>query len=137
LEPIRSIINGISAHFLEAEATDICFNEKLIELNPVDGSSEPFYVPYDKLVIAVGSLSITYGIEGIEHCHFLKTINDARKLRKKIMDNFEKASLPTTSPKERKCLLSFVVCGGGPTGVEFAAELYDFLTEDVVKYQKK
>jgi len=113
LEPIRSIIKGISAHFLEAEATDICFNEKLIELNPVDGSSEPFYIPYDKLVIAVGSLSITFGIEGIEHCHFLKTINDARKLRKKIMDNFEKASLPTTSPKERKRLLSFVVCGGG------------------------
>lgn len=36
-------------------------------------------------------------------------------------DNFEIASLPTTSPEERKKLLSFVVCGGGPTGVETAA----------------
>lgn len=36
-------------------------------------------------------------------------------------DNFETASLPTTSPEERKRLLSFVVCGGGPTGVETAA----------------
>lgn len=36
-------------------------------------------------------------------------------------DNFEAASLPTTSPEERKRLLSFVVCGGGPTGVETAA----------------
>ncbi|RIA97924.1 pyridine nucleotide-disulfide oxidoreductase-domain-containing protein [Glomus cerebriforme] len=134
LEPVRSLIKGISAHFLEAKATDICFNDKLIELSPVDESSEPFYVPYDKLVIAVGSLSNTFGIEGMEYCHFLKTINDARKIRKKIMDNFEKASLPTTPPKERKSLLSFVVCGGGPTGVEFAAELYDFLTEDVVRY---
>jgi NADH dehydrogenase FAD-containing subunit len=36
-------------------------------------------------------------------------------------DNFELASLPTTTPQERKRLLSFVVCGGGPTGVETAA----------------
>lgn len=38
-----------------------------------------------------------------------------------ILDNFEIASLPTTSPEERKRLLSFVICGGGPTGVETAA----------------
>jgi len=43
----------------------------------------------------------------------LKTINDARRLRKTIMDNFEKAALPTTPPEERKRLLSFVICGGG------------------------
>lgn len=43
----------------------------------------------------------------------------------------ELACLPTTSDEERKRLLSFVVCGGGPTGVEFAAELYDLLNEDL------
>ena len=37
------------------------------------------------------------------------------------LDNFELASLPTTSQEERKRLLSFVICGGGPTGVETAA----------------
>ena len=37
------------------------------------------------------------------------------------LDNFELASLPTTSPEDRKRLLSFVICGGGPTGVETAA----------------
>ena len=40
-----------------------------------------------------------------------------------IADNFETASLPSTSEEERKRLLSFVVCGGGPTGVETAAEI--------------
>jgi NADH dehydrogenase len=40
--------------------------------------------------------------------------------------------LPTTTDEERRRLLSFVVCGGGPTGVEFAAELYDMLNEDLV-----
>lgn len=45
----------------------------------------------------------------------------------------ELACLPTTTDEERKRLLSFVVCGGGPTGVEFAAELYDLLNEDLIQ----
>jgi len=48
--------------------------------------------------------------------------------------NLELAALPTTTPEDRKRLLSFVVCGGGPTGVEFAAELADMMAEDVLKY---
>jgi NADH dehydrogenase FAD-containing subunit len=44
------------------------------------------------------------------------------------------ASLPTTTPEERKRLLTFVVCGGGPTGVETAAEIYDLCNEDVMSY---
>jgi NADH dehydrogenase FAD-containing subunit len=51
-----------------------------------------------------------------------------------IIANLELASLATTSPEERKRLLSFVICGGGPTGVEFAAELADMMAEDVLKY---
>lgn len=50
------------------------------------------------------------------------------------IDNFENASLPTTSPEERRRLLSFVVCGGGPTGVETAAEIYDLCQEDIMNY---
>ena len=42
--------------------------------------------------------------------------------------------MPTTPDEERRRLLSFVVSGGGPTGVEFAAELYDMLNEDMCKY---
>lgn len=42
------------------------------------------------------------------------------------IDNFEMASLPTTSAEERKRLLSFVICGGGPTGVETAAVITTF-----------
>lgn len=49
-------------------------------------------------------------------------------------DNFELASLPTTSSEDRKRLLSFVVCGGGPTGVETAAEIYDLCQEDIMNY---
>lgn len=64
-------------------------------------------------MIAVGSESMTHGVEGLEHCNFLKSITDARDIRRKVMENFEKASLPTTTDEERRQLLSFVVCGGG------------------------
>ena len=51
-----------------------------------------------------------------------------------MVDNFEVAALPTTSEEDRKRLLSFVVCGGGPTGVETAAEIYDLCQEDLMNY---
>lgn len=50
-----------------------------------------------------------------------------------MIDNFERASLPGLSEEERKRILHFVVVGGGPTGVEFAAELHDFVHEDLGK----
>jgi NADH dehydrogenase len=78
-----------------------------------------------------GSTSNQHGVKGLENTYALKTINDARLIRNKILQNLEEACLPTTTDEERKRLLSFVVSGGGPTGVEFAAELYDMLNEDL------
>lgn len=70
-------------------------------------------------------------MKGLENCCFLKTVEDARNIRNKICLNLERACLPTTSDEERRRLLSFVISGGGPTGVEFAAELFDMLNEDL------
>lgn len=99
---------------------------------PVESSM--IYVPYDKLVIAVGSVTSTVGVKGLENCQRLKTMRDAQSLRKRVIENLEIASLPTTSMEDRARLLSFVVCGGGPTGVEIAAEIYDMINEDVQKH---
>ena len=82
-----------------------------------------FYIAYDKLVISVGSVSNAHGVPGLQYSSQLKTIDDAREIRQKIINNLERASLPSISQEERKRLLSFVVCGGGPTGVEFASEV--------------
>ncbi|KAI8365447.1 hypothetical protein EDC96DRAFT_565300 [Choanephora cucurbitarum] len=136
LEPVRKIVSRISGHFLEGRAVDIDLENKYVEVNGVN-DDENFYVPYDKLVVAVGATSMTHGVEGIDNTHRLKTIQDAIKIRHKVTENVEKACLPTTSPEERKKLLSFVVCGGGPTGVEFAAELSDWINEDLVKWFPK
>lgn len=80
----------------------------------------------------LGSKTRTHGVEGLEHVHYLKDVPDARDIRMKVIENFERACLPTTTDEERRKLLSFVVCGGGPTGVEFAAELFDMVNEDLV-----
>ena len=91
-----------------------------------------FELPYDFLVIAVGASVSTYGIPGVrEHALFLKELSDSREIRQRIIECFERAAQPNIPVEERKRLLSFVVVGGGPNGVEFAAELHDFLAEDL------
>ena len=136
VEPVRKIVKHVRGHFLKASATDVDFSEKLVELSSLgpNGEEERFYLPYDKLVVGVGSITNPHGVKGLEHCHFLKDISDARLIRNHIIRNLELACLPTTADDERRRLLSFVVSGGGPTGVEFAAELYDMLNEDLCNF---
>jgi NADH dehydrogenase len=86
-----------------------------------------------KLTTRAGSTTNPHGVKGLENCNFLKTIDDAQNIKNKVLNNLEIACLPTTSDEERRRLLSFVISGGGPTGVEFAAELYDMLNEDLLK----
>jgi NADH dehydrogenase FAD-containing subunit len=76
----------------------------------------------------------TFGIPGVqEHAYFLKETRDAIKIRRRILQCFEEASLPSTSDARRKQLLHFCVVGGGPTGVEFSAELHDLIHDDLSK----
>lgn len=136
MESIRSLINTIDGHYLHAQAEKVEFNEKLIKVKDHD-SNNHFYVPYDKLVVAVGSVSNSHGVKGLEYTYRLKTADDALNIRRKLLSNFEKACLPTTSDDERKKLLSFVVCGAGPTGVEVAAEIFDLVNEDLPRLYPK
>jgi NADH dehydrogenase len=136
MESIRSLINNVNGHFLQASAEKVEFSEKLIKVKDTS-TNKCFYVPYDKLVVAVGSTSNTHGVKGLEHTFQLKTASDALNIRRKLQTNFERACLPTTSDAERKKLLSFVVCGAGPTGVEVAAEIFDLINEDLPRLYPK
>lgn len=110
----------------------------------LQGSGESFELPYDLLVVTVGSVTNTFNTPGVqENCVFMKSIQDARKLRKQITDCFERAALPNMSEEEKIRLLSFVVVGGGPTGVEVAAEMHDLIHDnmkrlypDLMKFSK-
>lgn len=136
IESVRKIGARINAHFLEGKAIDVDLENKFLEVSGCN-EGENFYVPYDKLIVAVGATSMTLGVQGINNTMQLKTIRDAMDIRRKVTGNVEKACLPTTSPEDRKKLLSFVICGGGPTGVEFAAEMSDWINEDLVNWVKK
>ena len=98
-------------------------------------SIESFEVHYDRLVFAVGAQTNTFGIPGVrEHCAFLKQVEDARRIRNTIVNCFKRANLPSLSEEERRATLTFAVIGAGPTGIEFASELRDFIEIDGPKY---
>jgi NADH dehydrogenase FAD-containing subunit len=91
-----------------------------------------FEMGWDKLVVGVGCYSQTFDTKGVrEHAYFLKDVGDARKIRNRLLSCFEMASLPTTSEEMKKMLLNFAVVGGGPTGIEWSAELCDMINEDM------
>ncbi|KAJ0983692.1 hypothetical protein J5N97_011947 [Dioscorea zingiberensis] len=138
VEPIRNIVkkkNG-QVKFWEAECFKIDPTKKKVFCRSnigtnLDGNGE-FDVDYDYLVVALGAKANTFNTPGVEeNCHFLKEIEDAQKIRRSVMDCFERACLPNLSDEEREKNLHFVVVGGGPTGVEFAAELHDYVSEDL------
>ncbi|KAI9166732.1 putative NADH dehydrogenase [Paramyrothecium foliicola] len=144
LEPVRRL--GLDEYH-QAWASEIDFARKTIRVEANTHGEESgartgaavtkgveFDVPYDKLVVAVGAYSQTFGVEGVkEHACFLRDVGDARAIRLKLLMAFEKAELPTTTDEERKKLLHFAIVGGGPTGIEFAAELHDLIHDDLSK----
>ena len=80
-------------------------------------------ISYDYLVIAVGTKTNFFGMEDMQsHAMRMKTVSEAIELRNLILESFEKALL-TKSLEEREAFMSFVVVGGGPTGVETAGAL--------------
>lgn len=158
LEPIRSRRKP-NVEFIQARAEAVDFTRKTVtvEQNFADGmqaaamaknrkesiiakeaqastNGQKWDVQYDKLVVSVGCNPQTFRIKGVkEHAFFMKDVADARRVRKRILECFEIASLPTTSEKTREQLMRFAVVGGGPTGMEFAAELSDLVSEDLSK----
>ncbi|MDB5146598.1 MAG: NAD(P)/FAD-dependent oxidoreductase [Mucilaginibacter sp.] len=94
----------------------------------VDPAAKVLYLtdgelPYDYLVFAAGASTNFYGIESIkQNAISLKEIDDALRMRNSLIKTMEKAAV-TTDPVERQKLLTIVVAGGGPTGVEVAGML--------------
>ena len=132
----RSIIESVrvarpDAQYLQAFATSLDPGKRILQCKGALDAKK-FSLSYDYLVIAVGASPATYNIKGVkEHAFFLKDIGDARAIRQRIIDCLELASQPGVSAAERARLLHYVVVGGGPTGVEFAAEMHDLITEDL------
>ncbi|KAF7875278.1 hypothetical protein EAF04_002450 [Stromatinia cepivora] len=96
----------------------------------IENDEAEFNVKYDKLILAPGCETNTFGTPGVkEHALFMKTVPDARRLREGILDCLERASLPTISEQEKRNMLHFAIVGGGPTGIELAAKIDELIQE--------
>ncbi|BEU87268.1 NAD(P)/FAD-dependent oxidoreductase [Selenomonas sp. TAMA-11512] len=125
--PIRAIFrNNKNVDFYMAAARGIDKERKVLLTSYAD-------IPYDYIVFAVGCTTNFFGNENVEkHSYPMKTLQEAIHLRNHIIHQFERA-VRETDPEIRKKLLSFVIVGGGPTGVEEAGaltELFDVMKKE-------
>jgi NADH dehydrogenase len=120
--PIRSIIGRLPrVEVILGEVTGIDTANQLVRLRDAGTS----FVPYDRLIVATGARHSYFGHdEWAAHAPGLKTIEDATFIRRKILLAFERAEAEPDL-LERQRLLTFVVVGGGPTGVEMAGAISD------------
>ncbi len=125
--PIRTIIRRQSnAEFRLGTVIDVDLAGRTVELK--DGR-----LVYDYLILAPGSITRYFGVPGAdEHSFGLRTVDDALELRNHLLTRFESASA-SPDPAVRRRLLTFAIVGGGPTGVEFAGALQEFLNGPFAK----
>jgi NADH:ubiquinone reductase (non-electrogenic) len=133
-EPIRR--KNFDVQYIKAYVQDIQFKEKIMICQPAFNSlkDEKFEISYDKVVIAPGCSTNTFNTPGVdEHAFMVKNVSDANAIRDKINENLEIASLPCTTEKQQRQLLHIAIVGGGPTGIEIAAELTDLFASDLMR----
>jgi len=119
--PVRSILRrSPRAEFLLAEVGHVDLG-----LRTVNAAGRE--IAYDYLVLSCGSITEYFGVPGAaEHAFPLKTLEDGITLRNHILHCFERAAREADSER-RKALMTFVVIGGGATGVEFAGALAELV----------
>jgi NADH:ubiquinone reductase (non-electrogenic) len=130
-----SYLEGTAAYIDPKKDQTIVVKPVECDGNNVCGIEDHHEIPYDRLIYAIGAKTNTFGIPGVEeHCNFLKQVRDARKIRAAIVNCFERASFPELTEAEKTQILTFAVIGAGPSGIEFAAELRDFIEQDGPRY---
>ena len=125
--PLRWIFRKQSnVDFHMAEVTSIDFESRYVK---VEGS----VIAYDYLILAVGGQTNFFGMTEVEHHGFqLKNVASAVETRNHLLRMFEEASREVDLER-RRALLTFVVVGGGPTGVETAGALAELITHVMAK----
>src|SRR5918994_6157593 len=116
---LRRILKPLGVEFFQDEVVGVDF-----EAGQVKTAGRDY--PYDYLVLAPGSRTTYFGTPGAEeYAMNVKGLGDALRVRHHVIDRFEEAEhLDDKAPED---LLTFVVVGGGPTGVEAAADMHDLI----------
>ena len=132
VNPIRRLCRHTNFYQAEVESIDL-ENRQVVVSYP--DHSDYTYIPYEHLVVAVGSSMDLSRLPGVsEHSFPFKTLGDALALRNHVIHVLESAEVEE-DPQQKRALLTFVVAGGGYTGVEVAAEINDFVREAAKSYR--
>lgn len=122
--------------FKQGEVHDIDLDHKSVTLNVGRNGNGRRTLKADHLVIALGSVPNYHGIPGIqENALAIKSIGDAAAIRNRVLDCLERANWEADANVRRE-ILTFVVGGGGYTGVETMAALNDLAKESTRDYPK-
>jgi NADH dehydrogenase len=124
--PIRSVFSEQkNVGVLLGEVTSIDKEQNRVHFN---GTS----IEFDYLIIATGSHHSYFGKDEWEnHAPGLKTVNDALKIRERILLSLEAAE-KEKDPEKRQKYLNFVIIGGGPTGVELAGAISEIVNKNLI-----
>ncbi|MEO0968050.1 MAG: NAD(P)/FAD-dependent oxidoreductase [Cyanobacteria bacterium J06639_18] len=125
--PLRRLFRNFpQVRFVQTEVEKIDFERQVIYHKGVS-------INYDYLVIATGTQTRYFGVPGaLEHSLSMRTLPEAIALRNWIFSKFEEAA-KTIDIEKRQRLLTFVIVGGGPTGVELAGALKELLDSTLRK----
>lgn len=124
VSPIRRLVKRTELHMREVEGIDL--ERKIVVSNP-GFRPQPHLIPFDHLVLALGSVTDFRGMRGLaEHAFPFKNLVDALNLRNHAIRAVRESAIEG-DPSSRRELLTFVVAGGGFSGVEAVAELNDFV----------
>ncbi len=135
VSPLRAMFHRSSTWCITAEVQKIALDEHSVTV--LGGDGDLHRLRYDSLVLALGGETATFGIQGLEeHAVGMKTLADAFSLRNRLIEMLERAELES-DPAERQAQLTFVVGGGGFSGVETAGEVEDFVRHVRERYYPK
>ena len=132
VSPIRRLLGRTQLFVREVEEIDI--RKGVVRLAP-GVRPKSMELPFDYLVIAGGSVTDLASMPGLaEHAFPFRTLGDALRLRNHVLQVVEEAAAES-DPEYRNQLLTFVIAGGGFSGVEVVAELNDFLRRAVRSFR--
>ncbi|MQA30865.1 MAG: NAD(P)-binding protein [Luteitalea sp.] len=135
--PIRWVLRkqpNVTVLLADAQRIDAATRRVLLSSGPTgDGAQSDRGIAYDYLILASGAAHAYFGHpEWASRAPGLKTLDDALEVRRQVLLAFEAAEQETDSAAQRR-LLTFVIVGGGPTGVELAGALAEIARQSLRK----